>query len=739
MASPVNIGDAIAILAQIYHIYDAYKNTPDKLCQALRKFEDAERECKALNRILATSRRPEYRTYPGSPDLVKDLAKARDFFERFEPLTDSSGKKVQMTARVKKTFSAKWSWSQVENHVATIEMHRDNMKNFKQDVLIQAAYDNMTLQIHGIRLQLGGKESTSGMGQATIQDETSSFSSDRISVLSRASHSLKLARQLERGPSKNRQLQLSPIIEASSTSTRPDAGDVAGDLKQNVADLVEKAELHKPDHLQLATSEDLERLAKLPARWLKLQQGLTQQSSGQLSSSRVANGRGVLDTISIHSVSHSNRSSTYVPIANDDAFSISPSWRNAFARVQYGQNEPSLSSISERLLPDAAIDTELDATTISDNYSICSTTAEQDQSFIVDEVMIITPWHTRPLPCQLKMIPSEGSLCIQSSTIKKFHANALPPMGGSVAVTPSSLLHMSDTSDEIRPAEQVPLVFNHAVLCGMSSFPKVLHPSAEMTSPGTDSYPYIVEFYQHQYMQVDRYEKLQRAVKGLAYLFRHKEDRDAVRQKIFGRQLLASVGISTIEFDTASPKPCGTQAASLWKRFPSVTEQQDSDPACHPNELTITIQCSTKGKRTEPDCAKEFIVLNIRSKNVDKIKYSAGKELELDLQLIEREDLESPTTDMSGGILSSDASNISGISERSQSHSLDDPIQSPKIGSRKQSFFSKSRTLSIVSAVTTKPSNSLRCYLKFTEGSPSLDKAKERFLDALQTNLERKG
>lgn len=271
MASPLNIGDAVAILTSIYKTYDAYRSTPDKLRQALRRFEDAEKECEALNGVLATSRRREYRTWPGTAGFVADLQMARDFFWQFKPLTDEAGN-VKMIAKVKKTIRVQWDWLEVEKHVANVNTHRENMNNFKQTVLIQAAYDNTELHLHTLRVHLENRQGTTQVVQGTVQDDGSSLSSEHMSVLSRASRSLRVARQMQIEPPRRHEVRLSPIIEASSSSTRTSQTDGQDDLRRKVADFVEKVELHKPGSLQVARLQDLRYIAELPERWYRSQQ-----------------------------------------------------------------------------------------------------------------------------------------------------------------------------------------------------------------------------------------------------------------------------------------------------------------------------------------------------------------------------------------------------------------------------------------------------------------------------------
>jgi len=725
MASPLNIGDAVAILTSIYKTYDAYRSTPDKLRQALRRFEDAEKECETLNGVLATSRRQEYRTWPGTAGFVADLQMARDFFRQFKPLTDEAGN-VKMIAKVKKTIRVQWDWLEVEKHVANVNTHRENMNHFKQTVLIQAAYDNTELHLHTLRVHLENRQGTTQVVQGTVQDDGSSLSSEHMSVLSRASRSLRVARQMQIEPPRRHEVRLSPIIEASSSSTRTSQTDGQDDLRRKVADFVEKVELHKPGSLQVARLQDLRYIAELPERWYRSQQEQQQQHGSGPSPRHVPISTDLLSRSSILGFSYVP---AQVPARSGDAISISPSWHIALDKAQYGSNVVGSPTLCASISPERAL--EIDDVTISDGASVDSAQTDEEEQ-VIEGVMIMTPFLARPMPCRLKLVQSAGSLCIQSTTIKRFYREALPALDG---ITSSSLLPITGSNDDgIYTPEMTPLIFNHAVLPGMSSFPKILHPSAEVSTNAFDAHRYLIDFYQHQYLQVERYPNLPKAMMGLSYAFERETDRNLLRQKIFGKQLLASVGVSTVQFATGSvPKPCGTQAASLWKNTPISPENSNASDCG--DELTITIQCSMKGKPT-PDCAIEFRILKIDHKNIEKVRINKGKELELKLRRLEPNKHEPLTVVASGGVMSSSSttSNLSNISD--SSHSSAEAPSLAKSQSRRTSLFSPSRKSSITSVSTTKPLASFLCYIKITEEGNGSTRAKKDFLDALETSFK---
>ena len=219
MSSPVNLGDAIALLAQIYKAYDAYRSTPDQVRQVFKRLEDTEKECQSLNKILASSRHPDLRSWPGTEDFITDLEAARAYLSKYHPLTNDG---ITRMARVKQTTLMKWEWSQFEKHTASIDRHRDNMKDFKQTVLIQTAQANIELQIAAIRLQLKNQAfSNSVYTNAMCDDRVSIVSdTDHVSLLSKASRSLQAVRALEATPHVQRRLPLSPVLESSGSLGR---------------------------------------------------------------------------------------------------------------------------------------------------------------------------------------------------------------------------------------------------------------------------------------------------------------------------------------------------------------------------------------------------------------------------------------------------------------------------------------------------------------------------------------
>ena len=722
--SAVQVGDVLAVLHEIYKAYDAYRTIPDKLRHALTKFKDAEDEVSTLNKILAGSRRPEHRSYPGTAQLFDDLQTARNYFKRFEPLTDESGK-VRMTSRVKKTFSAKWNWDAVDAHVETMNAHRERIKDFKHTVLIQAALDNTELQISSIKLQLNcGHPSFRGPEPLRLAlDNASTSSSDRMSVLTRASKSLKIARRLESNPTTQLQQGLSPVIEASSASTQ--STGLTGDLKEEIADYVERNELYRPEALQLDRQQELEYIGRLPGRWMRSQQRALEKAQQEPipieSTSDIVSD--VSPVASRYRADLNFSSAAEFQRVVDDTGSISLSWKGAFDNVQLNGGQRSLRSLDEIPLPDPALD--LDDVSDSDSGTTDDTNPADDHFALPESIMIITPWTgSQPIQCHLKMVQSEGSLCIQSTSVRRFHLDVMPTLGGRDGISPSSLLRIKEeTAGAIEASDLMALTFNHAVLGGLDSFPRILHPTAESTTTRNNTHPYMVTFYSHQFLSVDGYEKLPKAVRGLAYLFRGKADRDLFREKVFGKKLLASVGIATIQLDRKGQmKPCGTQAMSLWLGTkPDTAQPTDRPPVSE--LLTVTVQCNSRGKQTEPDCAIEMAVLKAR--NVDNVRNKVGKELELEVRpLIDK--TEDDETTMAGGVLSSDASVLSSSSERSYS-----------IGSNKSSTFFKRRTSSVTSVTTLKPVPSFHCFIKFTESSDDYIHAKRRFVDALKANLSK--
>lgn len=722
MSLPVNLGDAIALLEQIRKAYDAYKNTPDKVRQALKKFEDTEKECKALNAILATSRIPELRSWPGTEELVTDLESAHAYLNNYRPLAE--GGTTRMT-RVKKTTLLQWKWADFEKNIAIVDRHRENIKDFKQTVLIRTTQANIELSISAIKLHMMNQSAASRNPRGYVYDDTISTTSDsdHISLLSKVSRSLQVAGSLESAPHQHRRLPLSPVLE-SSASRRSVADESPEDLKGNIARFIERRHLNMLDAVQDARQEDLEYIARLPEKWYRSQIRPDIQPASAIRTSINSIGSrssSESEAVVIHSIE--------LPVAepSDDALSLSPSWHKILNQIQYDQSSAQSAATKKEFLPDPAID--LEVSSLSDVSSIHTEEQVDDQAMVIDQVMIAVPWIKASLPCQLRLTRSEGSLCIRASTTKTFNPDRMPAIGGQ---TPSTLLNLRPA--QTNASEPIPLVFSHAVLGGMSSFPKILHPTAEVGDSG--EYPYVVEFYDHQYLKAEGYPNLRPAVQGLRYLFQRKSDRDLLRQEIFGKELLASVGVSGVQFDTSSksvPKPCTTQAATLWR------VHRKNEGSIDVPELTITIQCSTKGKQTEPDCAREFSVVRYDAKKLEKVRKSEGKEIELEIRPVAEKDTPStlPSPELSGTVQSSGstASNVSTYSTGSDSRY--DPGHSTGNRSRKTSFLSMKRNSSIITVETIKPVKPFLCYIRFTESSPSLIRAKERFADALKDNMPR--
>lgn len=121
---------------------------------------------------------------------------------------------------------------------------------------------------------------------------------------------------------------------------------------------------------------------------------------------------------------------------------------------------------------------------------------------------------------------------------------------------------------------------------------------------------------------------------GSSYAFKHESDRNFVRQKIFGKKLLASAGVWLVHFYTNSvPRPCHEQMVCLWKTTPFSAE--NSNASDHADELTVTVQCIPNGWYTKLDCAVEFRILKISQENIEQVRNNTRKVLLLELQQLE--------------------------------------------------------------------------------------------------------
>lgn len=696
MSLPVNLGDAIALLEQIYKLYDAYRTVPDQVRSALKKFEDTKNECERLKKILAQSRDSELRAWPGAEDFETDLKAALDYLKAYQPLVEAGTTRM---ARVKATTVMKWKWPEFEKHTAAIQQHRENMRAFRADVQLQMTLYGIELGIR--QIQITGQHMQAGaQSQRMVPDDVVSVASntDRMSLLSTARSSLRMVRQLQSTPSQKR-LQLSPVLEGSS-SMSSQRDQTADDLRVNLAGFIERRQLYTQEDIENAREEDLEYLIREPLKWCRshlnpepLPQAGTTLGSGSRASQFATGTQFRLDDIEL---------------------SLGDSFGNSiFGALNYDQSSIRRTIAQSHLLPESAMDP--DVSSISEISSTGSDEAAEI-SVEISEATITVPWIKAALPCQLKLIRSEGSLHIHSSTTKTFQPNKRPSIAGQ---TPSDLLNMASSL----AGQSIPIIFSHAVLGGMSSFPKILHPTAEVES---EEYPYVVEFYDHQYLKVEGYSGLERGVQGLRYSFKVKKDRDSLRQEIFGKELLASVGLSTVQFDANSksiPKPCTTQAATLWR-------SRGESP-----ELSITVQCSTKGKQTKPDCAREFIIVKYDLRKIEKVRNSEGKELELMIRPIDNTLSPLPSPGLSGGVLSSNstASNVSTYSAGSENRQ---DLASPSNRSRRTSYLSIGRSPSIATMETIKPVKTFTCYIGFTENSSRLVRAKDRFLDVLKRNVQ---
>lgn len=724
MASPVQIGDIIAILNAVYQAYDAYRSTPDELTQALSRFERAKNECEALNQTLSRSRRQSHRRWPGTDDFLADLQSAHDFFKQFKPLLDIGS--TNKLNRIRSTVSARWNAAKVKYHADRIEMHCNSMQNFKQTVVIEMAQDTVELQLQSIRLQLEQSQANVRMHQSHIRDDASSIMSDRMSTLTRVKRSLKAARQLQLEPAPERPTGLSPVLEAGSASLRSQPMDSSNELRHRIVERIERAHLYDADSVETITIQDLEYIARLPERWLQRQREQQVQAQRHMISPPSGHLAPLSPRETMHladpglglSILEPGPVSSTISPRLEDTQSLSPSWNLAFDRAQFGGFTDAGSSASTRILGDPALDFE--KMTFDDGASLHLTQSEE-QHDVVEGVLLRTPFD-KQFPVKLDLKLTQGSLHVQATTEEMFSLDSLPILA---KMTPSTVLRLGRHGDAEDSQERQPLIFHHAIEPGMRSFPRVLHPRAQ---DPRSAYPYVIEFYEHQYFTSELYPKLPKAVMGLSYHFKDKKARNTVREAMFGKELLASVAVDNIQFDNGSkPKPCGTQVSTLWKSG---------------SKISITVQCSTKGEPA-PDCAVELKITGVDMKELEKVRGSTGKGINLKVRKIEHEATNQASPTLSAGVLSSSSttrSAFSGVSD--SSNSTTDGQTSLGSQSRKSSWaFSPSLKSSKMSIMTTKSARTVKavssfyCFIRFTESNDKFIRAKKDFLDALKRNI----
>lgn len=200
-----------------------------------------------------------------------------------------------------------------------------------------------------------------------------------------------------------------------------------------------------------------------------------------------------------------------------------------------------------------------------------------------------------PTFCTLEITESAGSICVDIvANPRRMTAGSIE---GSVQSEKMSAPSASfDCSLGGNGDLAFARTFKHLFTPSTRPIPSVWHPDHEGPIVARNE-PYTITFTQNQVFQETGISQPLRHIADLKYIFFDKDYRDHVRSKLFGKQLLASVGVKRISFNYIA---CERKAVSLW-----------FDTRNNPKTKTITFFRTSKDKKDRPRGEVEYEVLGI--------------------------------------------------------------------------------------------------------------------------------
>ncbi|KAK4938969.1 hypothetical protein LTR66_015046 [Elasticomyces elasticus] len=611
-----------------------------------------------------------------------------------------------------------------------MEGHRAEIRDFRELVVLQATQDNTELQLATLQALLSQAPASRRSSRTAEVAHSDAKSTYRMRSLRRADEALRVA-----------QATRPAIMPAETESPLSNPTINSLDLRHIIADYAERHQLDDPQVFERATLPEIEYLSDVEAEHNDSVPPNLMSPAPHDDTSAAPHRLPV----AAHDLGHNDHSMARMLLPQiRDARSLSSSWRHALGHAELGTaslsntNQVTNAKADTLHLPQPALDA--DSASIATTIIYIFEDSIEPVQLVNGAVMLVTPYTgSKGMPCDVT-ITQIGSLYVQAVTKRTFPADSMPSLGENLSMTSpfiaprreSTLIHEAPTS--------LPLVFRHALTGGLASFPRIIHPSAEIANYKPNTYPYAVEFYTYQMLSLP----------ALNIIFQAKADRDLVREKMFGKQLLASVGVDRVDFELKQiTKPCWTQPMSLWKTNTKVVNDV-STININSAILSITVQCNSADKNTKPDSAMELEVLGAR--NISPVVKSTGKDLELRVRVLgSTSNLSStdPTSPKGGPNDDPQSSDTSVFSEMSYDSQTIEQAQVPKT-TRKLSFLSikKKSTTESIKSPSKSPNGpegksgmqtpgTFSCFVRFTETTAEYVEQKLHFLKQLEESVRR--
>ena len=561
MASPVGVSDLLSLAIIARDIYRYWQTAPEDLKDLVKKFDYVGKQLERLNAIIVAS---GWSQYDKTADLRLLFKEAKAFFEKHQKLLHESAggpSKGWKLARLKLDEDER------ERIESQLDEHVRMMEEFKTNVMFLASV--RTLQGSRTSLQRQSGPSTAMVANQPITQtprprpvprlqqlvEEARMDSDVISVISEATTALQFATKLRRRAVIPYQPNLEAVITSSPelvALSSPTDRDSIENFIRHSEELVENLKLYTREAMPTKHIKDL---AQFVAHADKLTRDLRPSKAGMSAEVR-----------SLHLP-------TIEPSPNSFSDSILESrvfkrWVNSsegsWKAIGPLDHQPSL-TIGQ---PARSITRTASTQTDSDNiFSMRSLSLSQSEvGAPAKEHIELTGWvkvyagkqtSSQRITCGLDITRSEGSTCIwavATSRSRKLLSPQKPAMPE--AMTPDRLMR-GHLNDQDRDGEGRFRTFQHSFSNVVRPVPHVLHPSVEGPA---ERDPYSITFHQAQYFVEEGYPH--KWTEDLKYIFANADDRDVVRSKIFGKELLRSAGTEKITFNYIA---CHQHTISLWK------------------------------------------------------------------------------------------------------------------------------------------------------------------------------
>jgi hypothetical protein len=160
-------------------------------------------------------------------------------------------------------------------------------------------------------------------------------------------------------------------------------------------------------------------------------------------------------------------------------------------------------------------------------------------------------------------------------------------------------------------------VFQHPFVQGLESFPRILHPAIDTMDPLHSKAPYTIHFIRPQFSIIEHHQCSDHRSDQIKYHFETQDDRDLVREAIFGKLLLANAGVEEVKLKNTTI--CDMEIISLWQEKAPDGQQQ----------LPISITAAVYSRRdpsAPPEISEYWVIDHAKlSKSLTKARKHGGK------------------------------------------------------------------------------------------------------------------